>query len=222
MTPTLLRLNGVCDIMNNNVIRRSASPPTGTARPDKSKPKIMRLTDEIVKKDLHAIGTLALEIFTAHIKAKRSATPSVKSVKYCDDELENDFVSSCFMVDSANIDAIWYHPFINNIYSLKVLSVYSILAYFQEKNNASKAKPIERNISSSSFARIQSAESLNISKNLIENNLSIQINQLNNNYIDTQIRLANKFNKVKSYDNFCDIQTANQLLKNNSLGKVYL
>ena len=94
----------------------------------------MKLTDEIVQKDINSIGNIALEIFTAHLKSKRSTTPMIKSPNFCEDFLENDFVTKCFEFDMANIDSIWYHPFINNIYSLKVLSVYSILVYFQENN----------------------------------------------------------------------------------------
>lgn len=133
LTPTLLRLNGVCE-MTKSVIRRSAS----SMIKDKSKPKKMKLTNEIIQKDIYSIGTIALEIFTAHIKSRRSTTPIVRNVSYCEDPLENDFVTKCFEFDNIDIDLIWYHPFINNIYSLKVLSVYGILQHFQEKNTDSK------------------------------------------------------------------------------------
>jgi len=135
LTPTLLRLNGVCEI-SNNTIRRSNSPTASKSQDEKAKPKIMKLNNEIIQKDINAIGEIALEIFTAHLKqSRRSTTPIIRSVSYCDDLLENDFVTNCLEFDATNIDGIWYHPFINNIYSLKVLSVYSILAFFQNKNN---------------------------------------------------------------------------------------
>ena len=61
-------------------------------------------------------------------------------------DLEKSFVKICLnsgrlQNDSSsgselNFNHIWYHPFINNIYSLKVLSVYSLLSYFQEKKMA--------------------------------------------------------------------------------------
>ncbi len=99
----------------------------------------MKLSNEIIQKDINAIGTIALEIFTAHIKTKKSDNPVTGGSSHCEDMLENDFVSKCFEFDSNTIDSIWYHPFINDIYGLKVLSVYSILAYFQEKNIKSKS-----------------------------------------------------------------------------------
>ncbi len=137
LTPTLLRLTGVCEI-SKNVIRRSNSP-FSVSKCEKTKPKIMKLSNEIIQKDINAIGTIALEIFTAHIKTKKSDNPVTGGSSHCEDMLENDFVSKCFEFDSNTIDSIWYHPFINDIYGLKVLSVYSILAYFQEKNIKSKS-----------------------------------------------------------------------------------
>lgn len=135
LTPTLLRLNGVC-VMSNNTIRRSNSPAASKSKDEISKPKIMKLNNEIIQKDINAIGEIALEIFTAHLKqSRRSTTPIVRSASYCEDFLENDFVTNCLDFDATNIDGIWHHPFINNIYSLKVLSVYSILAFFQNKNH---------------------------------------------------------------------------------------
>ena len=62
-----------------------------------------------------------------------------------DDEMQRDFCRQCFS-SQASIESIWYHPFINNLHSLKVLSVFSILHRFQEKearsrrNEASKEK----------------------------------------------------------------------------------
>ena len=76
----------------------------------------MKLTNEIIQKDIYSIGTIALEIFTAHIKSRRSTTPIVRNFSYCEDPLENDFVTKCFEFDNIDIDLIWYHPFINNIY----------------------------------------------------------------------------------------------------------
>ncbi len=143
LTPTLLRLTGVCEI-TKDVIRRSNSPFSVSKSDTKTKPKIMKLSNDIIRKDINAIGKIALEIFTAHIKTKRynenlSVATATSSCSYCDDVVENDFVTKCFEFDSDSICSIWYHPFINDIYDLKVLSVYSILAYFQEKNTESKS-----------------------------------------------------------------------------------
>ena len=101
--------------MSRNKILHSNSPFNAT-KSEKSKPVIMKLSNEIIQKDINAIGTIALEIFAAHIKSKRSANSIDRSVSYCEDMLENDFVTKCFEFDSNDIDSIWYHPFINNIY----------------------------------------------------------------------------------------------------------
>lgn len=175
----------------------------------------MKLTEDIVQKDINSIGNIALEIFTAHLKSKRSTTPIVKSPNFfCEDFLENDFVTKCFEFDSTNIDSIWYHPFINNIYSLKVLSVYSILVYFQEHNISVGSK---KSISSDSEdANLSLSE--NVSE-VTENDNSLSDEDFANmstraNCSSSSLELQNQRSKSSS--------SLNQVFKTNSSGKYSL
>lgn len=104
-------------------------------------------------KDFHALGRLAVQIFTAHVKPPGSPGNTTKnrvvdyspmtdvegfltvSLGLIDEKAQKDFIRACF--ESNQIESIWFHPFLNCIYSLKALSVFSIFAYFQEKRQHS-------------------------------------------------------------------------------------
>jgi hypothetical protein len=143
-----------------------------------------------MRKDFDAIGSLALEIFNAHL-CKNKNTPSTPVTqlanlfKYCKDETENDFVSCCF--SSFSINSIWFHPFINNIYSLKVLSVYSILTYFQESNSQnsnSQSVSLKNNSNNSNLStkiKTKSKSIISIDEDLLLNtNQLFELNSFNN------------------------------------------
>lgn len=174
LAPALLALNGLC-VFENGVIKCNA---TGNG------PRI-QLNDEfrvyldpfflilffltnfikkifLVKtKDMQALGRLAIQIFTAHVKSSNSPggnrnriemMPNVEeylttNLPLIDDPLQKDFIHCCF--DAKTIEVIWLHPLLNYTYSLKVLSVYSIFAYFQEKR---QQQEICRNNSQSSLS----------------------------------------------------------------------
>lgn len=83
-------------------------------------------------------------------------------IRFVNDPEPKDFVFKCFSADS-NIHTIWNHPYINCIYSLKVLSVFSILSLFQNGENSRKLSAnnytppqIQKSISSSSLSKISS------------------------------------------------------------------
>ena len=97
---------------------------------------------------MQAIGRLAIQIFTAHVAKSSSNSPGgnrsrmlenmgnideylASNLALIDDPMQKDFVRCCF--DSKSLETVWLHPLLNYIYSLKILSVYSIFAYFQEK-----------------------------------------------------------------------------------------
>ncbi len=155
LAPTLLSLCGVCEI-SNGLVRC----PSSLTR----KLNIV-LSDEFRRRDFQAIGKLAFEIFTAHVRTPHTSTPSSPhphhpapsrhhstfdlltfiynqsddclnrseiDLSLLEDEMQRDFCMQCFSRD-ASIESIWLHPFINSVHSLKVLSVFSILNFFQEK-----------------------------------------------------------------------------------------
>jgi serine/threonine protein kinase len=166
LAPTLLSLSGVCEL-SNGLLRCTAT----TA--GQSKKLNIDLTDEFRRRDFQAIGKLALEIFTAHIKSPHSSAPSSPHHHYhhshlspgvsgrsyhstfellhfifsqsdeaavnshvdlslLEDEMQRDFCLQCLSPEASS-ESIWFHPFINNVHTLKVLSVFSILSFFQDK-----------------------------------------------------------------------------------------
>lgn len=170
LTPSLLCLNGICTFTNNTIKCSTMS----TAK--KSTLEYIKLNDEIKVKDMRAIGRLAVEIFTAHSKNRSPVSPMGKRASIfnqksfelsngcssddddyllsylhdLEDKSQRDFVEKCFNISrDLNIDSIWFDPFINSVQSLKVLSVFSILTYFQDKkSNSSQASRITKRMSS--------------------------------------------------------------------------
>lgn len=61
LSPTLLSLNGLCEL-NNQLIQTSLE-----------KKAHIELSEEMIKKDLKAIGRLAIDIFTAHLRLTPSS-----------------------------------------------------------------------------------------------------------------------------------------------------
>jgi hypothetical protein len=167
LAPTLLSLSGVCEI-SSGLVR---CPMHQTRKLN------IVLSDVFRRRDFQAIGKLALEIFTAHVRTPHTSTPSSPhhyhatssssrhstfdlltfifnqsddylsnseiDLSLLEDAMQRDFCMQCFSRD-ASIESIWFHPFINSIHSLKVLSVFSILNFFQEKRSISHAANIER------------------------------------------------------------------------------
>jgi serine/threonine protein kinase len=68
-----------------------------------------------------------------------------------EDELQTDFVERCLNAEryfdsetgQFKIEYIWCHPLINTIYSLRVLSVFSVLNYFQYKSSIKYKRSIK-------------------------------------------------------------------------------
>ncbi|CAF0727207.1 unnamed protein product [Brachionus calyciflorus] len=179
LSPTLLSISGLCEL-NNQLIQCNLEAKAN-----------ITINDEMSRKDLQAIGRLAIDIFTAHIKMtptspqKTSHRLSIQfdllnqmfddifeqqqfeeyiySMRLIDDYKQHDFVRKCFSNDS-NIETIWYHPYINCIHSLKVLSVFSILTYFQADDKPRKLSTGDQKIQiqkSTSTSSLSKSNSLN-------------------------------------------------------------
>jgi len=183
VAPTLLALTGICEFDHGNI----------RASLEKKKFNLERisLTNKLLVKDVHAIGRLAIEIFTAHLKLKTPTSPTLKmtifdsltssvnldETEFCvrnmhlvqeiSDEMQKDFIVKCLNAnEKTDFESIWSHPLINEIYSLKVLSVFCILTYFHDKKK-SKSVAIEKSTSPS--LRNSTNTLNNIPKILIEN-----------------------------------------------------
>lgn len=208
LAPTLLLIRGVCEITKSSIKISPGSLDSNTS--------LIMLTNEIIVKDIHAIGRLAIEVFKLNKTTRAFTSPSrIKSNgtlhNACDtltsmlneedfddsykakDELQSDFVNKCFNMDTQHpeINSIWYHPFINTIYSLKILSVYSILNYFQEK-----VKPKSKNNSSTSLNKMASkifrTDELNTCLTEMNNNI-------NNNNNLTKAKVLRQSNSNSSF-----------------------
>jgi hypothetical protein len=157
LTPILLSLSGVCEFVNHSIRCAATS--------SKKNMDFIKLNDEITIKDLHAIGRLAYEIFTINFVKTQPQSPTGKgrliaqssfeilagmkkddeqnlilnyNMSCLDDELQKDFIVCCLSAtNETTIDSIWFHPYINYVYSLKVLSVFSLLTYFQDIKSTS-------------------------------------------------------------------------------------
>lgn len=166
VAPILLALNGVCDISNGLI--RSSIEAKNFNRQSSLKLERIALTNKMLMKDVHAIGRLAIEIFTAHLKSKTPISPTSKVAHFdllsglvnldemdfflrnkyifeeIKDEIQKDFILKCLNAnEKSEFESIWSHPLINEIYSLKVLSVFCILTYFHDKKK-SKNSTLEK------------------------------------------------------------------------------
>ena len=164
LTPTLLSLYGICEAATSSIRFAAFEKPQSMGL------ECIKLTKKLMIKDIHAIGRLALEIFTAHLKNRTPLSPTLKHARSanqtsfdlltslvnldeCDflsqnacyihelnEDLQKDFVLKCLNADeNTHIESVWFHPLVNEIYSLKILSVFSILTYFQEKKKSKLA-----------------------------------------------------------------------------------
>ena len=107
--------------------------------------------------------------YNEHIRAQINNTGDNDNVDVND--LQKDFIKKCLSVNKSNpisIDSIWNHPFINIIYSLRVLSVFSVFTYFQEQAKA-QAKQAKQ---TPSLSKISEEKSNN--ENVIDPNASQQ------------------------------------------------
>lgn len=165
LTPTLLSLTGICDISQGQIYILRDNEDSHKTSLDKL---YLNLTLNKVK-DIHAIGRLAVEIFTAHLKNRTVHSPPLhhqmstfdslthlmnlnekeflnQNLVYIEaltDDMQKDLIFRCLNASTqdegtSNIQSIWFHPILNVTYSLKILSVASLLAYFQEKEKISK------------------------------------------------------------------------------------
>jgi len=160
--------------------------------------KLLTLSKEIIAQDLHAIGRIALDIYNSNFNFKSVHQSPIKSKFHANSEalramlnntnnnennitqednaddindLQKDFINKCLSVNKSspiNIDTIWNHPFINIIYSLRVLSVFSIFNYFQgqAKFEAKKSNPKTPSLSKISEEKCQN----NNESSLVESN----------------------------------------------------
>lgn len=158
LTPTLLSLHDVCEVANNLIKCSSNKKPNLDLTNEiqiKDLHAIGRLAIEIfnahVKIQSPTSPSAKSNRFTiqssfdilSHMVQDADDTIEqcclLRNLNMLDDELQKDFLLKCFEPgDDVNIDLIWFHPFINRIYSLKVLSVFSILTYFQDKKSSKR------------------------------------------------------------------------------------
>ncbi|RNA20812.1 hypothetical protein BpHYR1_007305 [Brachionus plicatilis] len=93
----------------------------------------------------------------------------INLMRFVSDPEPKDFVFKCFSGDS-NIHTIWHHTYINCIYSLKVLSVFSILSIFQNEERPRKQSTnnytppqIQKSMSASSLSKTSSLNQIKFS-----------------------------------------------------------
>lgn len=119
-------------------------------------------------------------------------------------DLQKDFVIKCLNVNKSNpisIETIWNHPFINIIYSLRVLSVFSIFNYFQDqaKDQAkAQAKKASSSAAAAAAATAKNNNTLNMSKISEEKSKTNKMSKTNENSVGSNLNQANNSLRPRS------------------------
>lgn len=211
LAPTLLTINGICEV-NHDTIKCNKIMNKKNCSID-----LIKLNDETMINDLHAIGRIAIEIFTSHVKLQSPSSPRPKSYRlfikqsstniddnflylndcynYLEDDMQIDFLNKIFNIGKdkkITIETIWFHPFINIIDSLKVLSVFSLLNYFQNNSKFNLDK-IRKN-----SAQNADIKNLNCNLNKSGSNPRIILNDLPSNRNNSILSIKSNRNKSES------------------------
>ncbi len=229
LAPVLLLISDICQINSKNLIKPFINNNIQT---NSNAKKLLKLTNDYVVKDIQAIGRISLEIFNSNFKKQPSPTKlrsnlspqnSIElmfSVTTNDDYLllndsDNNnnqfahFINQCLHIDklNPNIETIWFHPFINLIYSLKVLSVFSILTCFHDKSKKkteikNKQKKQSENNNNNNLAKMNNK--LTKKNSGSEVNLTVTQTQLTPSSNNSSRSKMNKKNSFNSLDKFKD------------------